>query len=369
MSWNVTFLISWVYFSIVLLYFLVYTVSLFKLFSIFSWVSAERNSLIALCGLFWSVAYYGFSINAYIVLVGIDKAYSSLNRFDALNIAAIVGLCMGAFMICYTALIYRNLVEYLYMMRFQSDVIFDETQGAGTQKETVDLVQEYKECYFKKLSSTYFQYLDRDLFKKNSEDLQMVKEELEQVRSRERKFSNIHKPKLVYKSKLDTIQTLKDFKMILSQGFDKLSREIQNRTQDQRRNKASKLPEDNIEIAHSVVDLPVSTRERQIYPKRFSLNDIDNIKEIHKDRAENQKLSNDENLCYLCYERVADVVLMNCGHGGICFNCVVPIVKKNYHCMECRGHVKTIYKIQPSSQSSGIVKSYEHFVVKIDSNE
>ena len=40
--------------------------------------------------------------------------------------------------------------------------------------------------------------------------------------------------------------------------------------------------------------------------------------------------------CLVCFEEPADVVLMPCGHGGICYSCASSICNKNRLCFLCR---------------------------------
>ena len=47
------------------------------------------------------------------------------------------------------------------------------------------------------------------------------------------------------------------------------------------------------------------------------------------------------NLCGVCYASPPDSVYMECGHGGICYECAIDIWKSSEECYLCR-KVRTI---------------------------
>jgi hypothetical protein len=56
----------------------------------------------------------------------------------------------------------------------------------------------------------------------------------------------------------------------------------------------------------------------------------------------------DEDACIICYTNRGDVCLMNCGHGGICFDCASTVVtKRSRQCPVCRGEIKQIVHVNP----------------------
>jgi len=67
----------------------------------------------------------------------------------------------------------------------------------------------------------------------------------------------------------------------------------------------------------------------------------------------------EENLCYLCYEKSSNAILGACGHGGVCYECVIPLIKKKNKCMECRSDVEEIYKVEQDLENPSILKSVE----------
>ena len=53
----------------------------------------------------------------------------------------------------------------------------------------------------------------------------------------------------------------------------------------------------------------------------------------------------DDNLCIICFEKEANAVIMDCGHGGICYDCALENWKKGDNCVICRGNIEQIYKV------------------------
>jgi len=70
-----------------------------------------------------------------------------------------------------------------------------------------------------------------------------------------------------------------------------------------------------------------------------------------KNDIENPQTKEEENLCYICENHVSNAILAECGHGGVCCECVVKLIDKKNECMECRKAAKAIYKIENESTS------------------
>jgi len=48
-------------------------------------------------------------------------------------------------------------------------------------------------------------------------------------------------------------------------------------------------------------------------------------------------------LCTICCERNANAVVMNCGHGGMCYKCVLDIWNYRNQCPLCRKAISEVY--------------------------
>ena len=96
------------------------------------------------------------------------------------------------------------------------------------------------------------------------------------------------------------------------------------------------------------------------------------LTKLTKDSREDAKgISFDgERLCYICYSRPSDAILVSCGHGGVCYDCMSMHVKKEGNCMECRAKVEGIAQIdpEPESEVENIYRSNRYDQVQILEN-
>ena len=67
--------------------------------------------------------------------------------------------------------------------------------------------------------------------------------------------------------------------------------------------------------------------------------------------------------CYICETNEADIILMDCGHGGVCKDCVLLSMKKSRNCMGCRTPVQSIYQIEKEPENTRIVKATEIYSI------
>ncbi len=63
--------------------------------------------------------------------------------------------------------------------------------------------------------------------------------------------------------------------------------------------------------------------------------------------------------CCICYENMANAVIMTCGHGGICYECGKSILESNVSlCHLCREPLMFILELD-------LVNTYENFIAVI----
>jgi len=58
------------------------------------------------------------------------------------------------------------------------------------------------------------------------------------------------------------------------------------------------------------------------------------------------KEDGEDNSCYICCGKDANGVILDCGHGGICYDCLTDCIKQKDECMECRKKINTVVKIE-----------------------
>ncbi|CAK88934.1 unnamed protein product (macronuclear) [Paramecium tetraurelia] len=60
---------------------------------------------------------------------------------------------------------------------------------------------------------------------------------------------------------------------------------------------------------------------------------------------------NSNNKCIICCEQASNAVFMNCGHGGICYQCAVQVAQNQKECFLCRQIILQIYEIDEKDAS------------------
>jgi len=76
----------------------------------------------------------------------------------------------------------------------------------------------------------------------------------------------------------------------------------------------------------------------------------------------------EETSCYICEENQPDVIIMGCGHGGMCKECVLLSMEKNSSCMQCRKPAQSIYQIKNEDKALRIVEACEVFNIDYEGN-
>lgn len=67
-------------------------------------------------------------------------------------------------------------------------------------------------------------------------------------------------------------------------------------------------------------------------------------------------LERPRSVCYICCERRADAVVMECGHGGVCFACATQLADTPPHqCPVCRDPIQEILKLHEVSEFGRVV--------------
>ena len=64
----------------------------------------------------------------------------------------------------------------------------------------------------------------------------------------------------------------------------------------------------------------------------------------------------EDNVCYICCGKDANGVILDCGHGGICFECLTDYINKKSGCMECRRKICSVLKIEKEVEQGKIFK-------------
>eukprot|EP01017_Pseudomicrothorax_dubius_P023116 TRINITY_DN2480_c0_g2_i1.p1 TRINITY_DN2480_c0_g2~~TRINITY_DN2480_c0_g2_i1.p1 ORF type:complete len:544 (+),score=21.33 TRINITY_DN2480_c0_g2_i1:66-1697(+) len=60
--------------------------------------------------------------------------------------------------------------------------------------------------------------------------------------------------------------------------------------------------------------------------------------------------------CVICFEKFPDAVLLDCGHGGICYDCAIDIWQRNEECYLCRKPVVQILQMEIATRHQEVIK-------------
>eukprot|EP01017_Pseudomicrothorax_dubius_P007734 TRINITY_DN12442_c0_g1_i1.p1 TRINITY_DN12442_c0_g1~~TRINITY_DN12442_c0_g1_i1.p1 ORF type:complete len:227 (-),score=39.45 TRINITY_DN12442_c0_g1_i1:124-804(-) len=60
--------------------------------------------------------------------------------------------------------------------------------------------------------------------------------------------------------------------------------------------------------------------------------------------------------CCVCFDKPADSVYLECGHGGLCFDCAVDIWKSTNECYLCRKEIQQVLQLDLQALEGKIVK-------------
>ncbi|KAL4428880.1 hypothetical protein ABPG74_001367 [Tetrahymena malaccensis] len=60
--------------------------------------------------------------------------------------------------------------------------------------------------------------------------------------------------------------------------------------------------------------------------------------------------------CLVCFDATPDSIFNPCGHGGLCYECAIDLMKKTGECYLCRQKIEEILKIDIESRNQGIMK-------------
>ncbi|KRX10289.1 hypothetical protein PPERSA_09673 [Pseudocohnilembus persalinus] len=64
----------------------------------------------------------------------------------------------------------------------------------------------------------------------------------------------------------------------------------------------------------------------------------------------------EKNKCMICFDKPPDSVLMECGHGGICYNCSLEIWMNTGQCHLCRDEIVQVLQIDLSKDKGSYLE-------------
>ena len=61
--------------------------------------------------------------------------------------------------------------------------------------------------------------------------------------------------------------------------------------------------------------------------------------------------------CLLCFELKSNAVLMECGHGGLCFKCALDLFNNSRKCFICRARVTKVLHVKHEAEDMARIVS------------
>lgn len=72
----------------------------------------------------------------------------------------------------------------------------------------------------------------------------------------------------------------------------------------------------------------------------------DNITRKLSEEAIDSLNESTDNLCKICFGMEPDAIFMDCGHGGVCYECSLDVWKTTEECYLCRKEIKQVLQVE-----------------------
>ena len=108
----------------------------------------------------------------------------------------------------------------------------------------------------------------------------------------------------------------------------------ENTKTDKANNKENVNTDNCLVLVDDIKDLSEISKEKG--------QELQEIKEYKEDIEEDE----DSNKCMICFEKEPNMVITECGHGGMCCWCAVTGWKKNDKCHLCRKQIRSIQRVK-----------------------
>ena len=300
-------------------------------------------------GLLWQFIYYGLSVAVALTICGLSQIDGRNHSSTILIKAAYLDFLMFISLAVLSIIAFKPLARYLKAFDVTGSLLI----GNNAPQEEEDQVSrprlkfdvEKKDKLFNKLSSTYFLPIQKQLLIKDQSNIQRIKGLLNGITP-----WKINRRGSMTPSSRDVGRNLE----LKERSKSNILANLGHKEQDQENPKPSsimKLRLSNLKYS--------STKERKVadLKRQFSADDLDHFRALTISKK--SKEPSEEKLCYICYGSPPNAVLMNCGHAGICYECAMMMMEKNSKCMECRGDVAAVYKVDVNPNQNGFIKGTE----------
>ena len=367
-SWKVILTLVWFYLGMICLYFILLFI-IFIIMVAFTIIgrrvydNLDRKT--QLVGHIWHFLYVSFAVISLITLIGITITLEDNESYDFLYKCINTARYLSIFLISHGIVFYRHIVEYL--RRINNEEELDIDYGNPENEKRIAMIKiEKKISHLVKISSTYFLPLQDSFAVKDKDHLKRLKkcilESKEQRFRREYSRKRTENQREYINNKSTFLEVLKQDREILEKKLSNFERQLPYKIE---LSKKKNWDNSNVHSHHNASFQPTKREDGNITELSavvrngrvvcLSEGDQENF---YVENIENNE-DNENKVCYICVEKPCNAVVMNCGHGGVCYDCALEFVKKKNQCMQCRQEVNQVIKINPDPKFTNIIQGYE----------
>lgn len=354
-SWKVTLCLVWFYCGMMIFYFIILGIILIGMLVMALYkkkMYADLDLSTQVLGHIWHFGYVGYGVIGFVVLVLTTIVLEEEYGVPALRTAVYVARYVGIFMVVYSLFFSNHVIAFLRRINSEDQVAIGELPPLEGERKVATLSVENKMVHLVKMSSTYFLPLKDSFVQKDKSSLKKLMKSVIDKRENLRKTSP-EKKKTIIKETI-SIEDLKKDQEILEKKLQNAGRQGTGPQRKVEKNAEISLDLHNIYSQQEKNNDPsIILRNRQ----GICLSEGD--QDFEQGEITEIDLENESNTCYVCVQNPCNAVIMNCGHGGVCYECAVEFVQKKNQCMQCRQEVDRVIKINPDPKLRNIIKGYE----------
>ena len=368
-SWMIILCLTWLYLGLVVIYsvllalvFMVMMILAVCGRRLYHSIDRKTQNL----GHLWHLLYATLGPLITMALIGTIFGLESDLGFGMLKICLQVGRYFSLFLALYLVVFQRYIITFTRTIYKDEELSIVERENLNSDKKPAEIEVEKKVLLLMRVSSTYFLSLRNSLLFKDKEHLKKLKESIKETKE-DRQRRDSRRRSSGVNGKLATLeprslQELKEDKESLERRLEVFERQgtiYSDNTEAQEkvgRQGSLKSTKKNAVRSHSDIQICIADQslrcERTMY---LSEGDHEEFQEAMQLNGEENSMNN---VCYICVENPCNAVMMNCGHGGVCYECALEFARAKSQCMECRQTVERVVKIDPDTKQRNVI-SYE----------
>jgi len=265
---------------------------------------------IQIVGFGWSFLVSLFSVAWFVTILGIEDMIKTGESTKLLMVGLMIGVGHNVFLMIFTLLGWRQLHSFLNNLSLQE--LYTRTRQ--TEERFEDIIRfeiiDPEIPYLVMISPTFHQILQEEIKSYNREEIQSWKNQILSLKTGK------------YQRKKPTPNTnlldIKESDKDKERGCHSLS----------------------IKMSPGYIETADPHYNSKLY---YSFDDMDILDMITKRPA--RKNNENDNLCYICVSKAPNAIVMDCGHGGMCYECAIESWRKGNKCVMCRQEVYRILKV------------------------